>query len=1169
VNHQFTESLSFIGYLFLTMGGLQIALLRSLAFKGMNNRIHVIAENHKETLNWIWSEDGFLRWKEKNSGVFWVTGKPGSGKSTLLKHVFNEQKKDSSAVFAGFFFNDRGGGGLVNSFKGFLQAILHQILSQMPVPSIYRCLIPLYKKQLEEEKSQEGFEWPIPTLRKCLLEILGGTTESPIYIFIDALDECEVNPRERLSDEYSMLAFLEDICRFRHSNDHELRVFVTSRYDGRINTMMERINGAGKGYFGSIRLEKLSGKDMETYVSDQVLTLKLPERFQEVVREELLSRAQGVFLWVRLVIYDLRGCAQYLDSADEIKKVLDSIPDELDDLYSRLLMKVGSNLLHKTETMLRWVLFAKRPLTLEEFGYAIAIRSFERQFSSIEDIEAWIPPSQSQETIKSTIQTLSGGLLEIVSRHENQGGGSLVQLIHQSAREFLISRPRMVSGVEMRLAKSISNAHITDVCISYLKLSRPCQQSNDKHRGIDSFISYAGQHWPAHLHDASSSGYLSTYSDAESKEEMEMEPKRTFLNAQNFIFSRSASFWISAFQYGRNPVEIAYEEKFHRIIKNGMERKFKFDLPDYDVEVLEGAVALGYEEIVREVLLKSEKDPNVLKPHSDRYWAALYTATIKGYEGIVQLLMQHKANVKAHCGECGNALYDAKIKGLERMTRILIKNGANFHPQPKGTEYRRALYSTKYLRDLSMIRFLVENGADVNPQYRIYRNRTSISKSHNIPPQEHLSSPQMELSVLQNAIWENSTVDAVKILIDGGADINAPDGILGNALTIAVKKLNLEIVQLLVENGVNIDAQGGEYGNALQAASTKGMEIVKYLVENGANIKVKGGKYGGALQAAAYHQNWDVLRFLVQNGADINASGPYGSILQIAAYRNDKKTFEFLMKNGVDINAQGSGYGNALQAAATGSLNIVEVLYKAGLDVNTQGGYYGNALQAAAHRGDESIFLFLIDKKANVHAQGGRYGTALQAAAQRGRSRIVDLLIHKLKVDVNVQGGFYHTALQAACAAVRDRGVVDLLVHKGAEVNARGGKYNTALQAAALRNLDNVELLIENGADVNAQGGYFGNALQAAATRNLGTVEFLILNGADVNAQGGHHGNALQAAKANGKSSIVRLLLQHGAKWGTENSDASITTYIPVTPIQAEDRGKHKRVTSPYNPYIR
>lgn len=77
----------------------------------------------------------------------------------------------------------------------------------------------------------------------------------------------------------------------------------------------------------------------------------------------------------------------------------------------------------------------------------------------------------------------------------------LVQIIHQSAREFLIRRPRTIGGVEMRSAQSISNAYITDVCISFLKFPKSEARSKNTYQEIDPFLSYAGHYWLEHLRD--------------------------------------------------------------------------------------------------------------------------------------------------------------------------------------------------------------------------------------------------------------------------------------------------------------------------------------------------------------------------------------------------------------------------------------------------------------------------------------------------------------------------------------------------------------------------------------------------------------------------------------------------------------------------------------------
>ncbi|KAI5844018.1 ankyrin repeat-containing domain protein [Morchella snyderi] len=1153
------------------------ALLKSLTFRGMDDRTHLITTNHAKTLLWIWTYPEFCSWNQNISGVFWVVGKPGSGKSTLSKYVLNKLKKDSqskdppSALFTGFFFDDRGGK-LSKSFKGFLQTILYQLLSQ--IPYIYCDLITAHKEQLA--KSKEGFDWPLPTLRESLLNILKDDTTPPVYIFIDALDECEVNPTETLSDEYSMLRFLEDICNIPVNTP---RVFATSRYNERINATMGRINKTGTRKLQSIRLEELSSDDMKKYVASEVL--RLPDFCRNMVEAELLSRAQGVFLWVRLVIYDLLGCAE-LSSLAEIKEILCAMPSALDELYTRMLGKIASKHQYKAEVMLRWVLFAGRPLSLEEFRYATAIRSYE-QFSSIQDVEASMP--RPQTTLESnTVQIFSGGLLE-TSRTTDHRGSFLVQIIHQSAKEFLISRPRIIGGIEMRLTQSISNAYITDVCISYLKLFSGTE-------GV--FYPYVAQYWPTHLRNASSSGYLSTYNDTDLKE-VDTETQRAIVNAQKFIFSKSARLWISNSRHGSHPIRIAYEENLRRIIKNAIERKFEFNIPDFYVAVIEQAAHFGHEEVVRD-LLKDEKCFHALKLQSDRYWAALYTASSKGYEGIVFLLLNHKANVNAHHGEWGNALLVAKIRGFKGITQLLIENGANFHPKPNGAEYREALYSTEFLCNPSMIRFLVENGADVNPQYRIYCNRTAISESRNFSPQKYLSPPQRDLSVLQSAIFNKSGKDVVRILIDGGADTNAPDGIYGSAFAIALTILNPEVMQLLAENGADtsvynyekamdtafyyrnwklvevlvqcggdVDTQHQLYGSILQLAIDWGQEdIARLLVGKGAKINVQSGCHGSALHAAVYRGSGKIVQLLLNNGANLEPQNDHGNALQMAIQLAQYDIARALADNAgpAEINAQGGRYGNCLSTAINrGNQELVELLVKNGADIYAHGSRDGNTLQQKIFLGHDDTMRFLVGIGADVNAKGGHYGSPLHAAAQRGEENIVQFLVEN-GANINIQNNSQESALQFA---VRKglKEMVKFLLENGADINAPGGIYGQALQAGVCCHDELVDFLVKNGADVNGRGGYYGNALQAAAaTGKLVMVQFLVEQGADINAQGGHYENAFLAAVYNGHEAIVDVFIKYNtnidmhrkhSSYGSPLHIASFRGHVEIMKLLAQN----------------
>lgn len=246
-----------------------------------------------------------------------------------------------------------------------------------------------------------------------------------------------------------------------------------------------------------------------------------------------------------------------------------------------------------------------------------------------------------------------------------------------------------------------------------------------------------------------------------------------------------------------------------------------------------------------------------------------------------------------------------------------------------------------------MINLLVENGADANPQY-VCCDMASVAKSDN--------SPQMSLSVLQNAIVNNSAVDVLKILIDGGADINAPDGIFGNAFSIAVDKGRLDILQLLIANSSDIDAYSYEKG-LNTAVGCHNLRLVQFLIQNGGNVDTHNEHHGSILQLATALGQEDIVRFLMRSGAGVNFQGGHGSALHAAVYGGSKEMVRLLLEGGANLEPQ-NHHGNALQMAIQLThYDIAKTLAEKASpsEINAQGGRYGNCLSIAITRGHHGL----------------------------------------------------------------------------------------------------------------------------------------------------------------------------------------------------------------------
>jgi ankyrin repeat protein len=399
----------------------------------------------------------------------------------------------------------------------------------------------------------------------------------------------------------------------------------------------------------------------------------------------------------------------------------------------------------------------------------------------------------------------------------------------------------------------------------------------------------------------------------------------------------------------------------------------------------------------------------------------------------------------------------------------------------------------------------------------------------------------------------------VQLLLEKGADVNAPNYTLGTALQLASSKGHGAIVQRLLDKDADANAAPGEcFGTALKAAATGGhttvvqqllkkgadaddpdallvasflghKAIVQLLLEKGADANAPGNDHKGTmLQAASAGGHEAIVRLLLEKGADVNvhSNSYWGTALQAASRRGDMSVVQLLLEKGADVNAPAGNYGTALQATPKkGHISVVQLLQEKGADVNGPARSFGTALQLSSRGGHGAIVQRLLDKGANVNAPSGEHGTALQAASTGGHEAIVRLLLEKGS-EVNAPGNRVGTALQAA-SRKGHTSVVQLLLEQGANANASYGRCGTALQTASAGGHGAiVRLLLERDADMNATGGSrHGTALQAASFEgHISVVQLLLEKGADVNAPAGNYGTALQAASEGGHEDIVRLL---------------------------------------------
>jgi len=167
--------------------------------------------------------------------------------------------------------------------RGLLSSVLFQLCGQSG--SYHSILSTFYSTHLDGAQSPSDDE-----LIRCLIDLLKLPGSQPVYLIVDALDECPStsslsSPREKL------LSLLEDLVEARLSN---LRICVTSRPEVDIKAILEPLA------FYSVSLHDASGqqKDIKDYIESIVNTNKKMQQWssqhKKLVIDVLTRKADGM-----------------------------------------------------------------------------------------------------------------------------------------------------------------------------------------------------------------------------------------------------------------------------------------------------------------------------------------------------------------------------------------------------------------------------------------------------------------------------------------------------------------------------------------------------------------------------------------------------------------------------------------------------------------------------------------------------------------------------------------------------------------------------------------------------------------------------------------------------------------------------------------------------------
>ncbi|KAF3192532.1 hypothetical protein TWF788_000143 [Orbilia oligospora] len=1064
------------------------------------------------TCEWFTTHQTFQDWKSSpSSKILWVSADPGSGKSVLAKYLVDSILPSTEArTTCYFFFKDdfEGQGSAVTA----ICCILYQLFSKKRT---------LLSKEIIErfEIAGEGFSSNFTELWNAFIFAIKDDSAGEVVCILDALDECKGNERSELIGKLQKL--------YRETNESNIKFLVTSR------PIFEIRNGLHHQEIPESSFIHLSGeseaeilkisREIRIFIKARVEGIGEKAGLTRAERSMLLGRLTSVknrtYLWVYLTLNLIESDPRMNIGISEnrIQNITSHLPTTVNEAYERILS--SSCDLREAKLLLKILVVAARPLRLREMCLAMQLASGDN-YHSYKELEMIM--GQSEQRIRDYIRDLCGLFVVVIE--------SAVYLIHQTAKEFLVSNDR--SGADQRAEQSLewrNSLHVGDchlvlfyACARHLFFaefeSDPLNAEGSVPEYCEKyvFLEYSANHWAAHLRSSRvnlvgrEAERILGLCDATSKRCMTWF--RVYWAGTNTNFPSGATTLIIASYFGLlNVVKLLLKSRLDkRAGINGVDG-------EYRRSALSWAAGGGYGGVVEEILsvpgwevIWVSFGRAVEVDSVDIYGRTPLTYAVWGRRmAVIKQLLGAGARIDLEDDVGGTPVSYAICSGSDDVIQQLLKRA-------DGIDSRDSIITKLFLSALTkgrddVVELLLGTGnIDINAE--ILGGRTAL---------------------LESARHGHDRV--ALLLISNGANIEAADGDGSTPLIYAAKGGHRKTVQVLLEYNANIEAVD-KYGmTPLMSAAEKGHRtIVELLLERGSDVNATGNGGWTLLMLAAYGGRQTIVELLLERGADINATDNDGRTpLMYAAYSGHQTIVELLLERGADVNVTNNGgWTPLIYATWKGDQTVVELLLERGANVNATDNDGWTPLRCAAKKGFQTIVKLLLERDADVNTTDEDGWTPLMSAAINQQHKMVRALLGRAD-----HAECWKTVLDKRMRTQDDE-MVQVLLSGGIDTEAADELGRTPLARAVEMGYSSLAgLLLDKGASVRTTDHKGCTPLHYAAT-GYGIVDEQILSqllaeGADIEATDKNGFTplftAVDAHKHRGAIGTVRALIEKGA----------------------------------------
>lgn len=438
-------------------------------------------------------------------------------------------------------------------------------------------------------------------------------------------------------------------------------------------------------------------------------------------------------------------------------------------------------------------------------------------------------------------------------------------------------------------------------------------------------------------------------------------------------------------------------------VKSGDVAAARALLPKADVNAAQddGTTALHWavhldNETVTDLLIKAGANVHA----ANRYqMTALGLAAVNGNTRILERLLKAGVNANGMTADGETALLTAARSDRADAVKVLLAHGASVRARDT-LHGATPLMWAAWRNNVAVIKMLLEAGADINEKTpRLIRTEPTAEEFLKDADKGNTgylwrAPDPSQFSPLMFAIRAGQA-EAVRVLLDGGANIQdvLSDGT--GVLVLAILNGHYELASYLLDRGANVNANGGGWtplhhavylhrvnrgGQTPPPPSTGRMEsidLVKTLLARGAHVNARMWNNGlrTDYQRNTFNRMGATPFFLAAKAADLEmmkllvAHGANHRIPNVEAQT------PFMAAAGVGLHNAGEDAGTGSPAEMKERLEAVKYIFDlGGVDINAVATDGDTALHGAAYLGANDFVEFLVSKGANTFEVKNDFG---------------------------------------------------------------------------------------------------------------------------------------------------------------------------------------------------